>query len=195
MKALLYHASPIAGIATLEPRVSNHGVPRVYFSRKRENTLVYLCNAIEKYCRETRFPHDGPFQKWGPYGFTPDGVLRLEEYYPNALEETYRGVPAFLYRAYETPGMKPLDGVRDAVYSESPVAVAGCEPVDDAYEAILQAHAAGKLAIQRYEDSSAKWRAWNERTIREEYRTAGGHPEYRHFLRGKFSWISFDDAD
>ena len=64
-----YHASQVQGITMLEPRVSNHGIPLIYFSRKRENVLVYLSNAIEKYCRETGFAHDGIWQKWGPYGF------------------------------------------------------------------------------------------------------------------------------
>ena len=52
---ILYHASQTKGLTVLEPRVSNHGVPRVYFSEKRENVLVYLSNAIEKFCRETGF--------------------------------------------------------------------------------------------------------------------------------------------
>ena len=52
---MYYHASQVEGIKQLEPRVSDHHVPLVYFSTKRENTLVYLSNAIEKYCRETGF--------------------------------------------------------------------------------------------------------------------------------------------
>ena len=85
---MYYHASQTGGIQTLLPRVSNHKIPLVYFSTKRENTLVYLSNAIEKYCLETGYPHSGPWKKWGSYGFTKDGVLRLEEYYPNATKET-----------------------------------------------------------------------------------------------------------
>ena len=49
---MFYHASPVKGIIQLEPRVSDHHIPLVYFSTKRENTLVYLSNAIEKYCRK-----------------------------------------------------------------------------------------------------------------------------------------------
>ena len=56
-----YHASPTKDLTTLEPRISNHGVPMVYLSRKRENVLVYLSNAVEKYCKETGFEHVG---KW-----------------------------------------------------------------------------------------------------------------------------------
>lgn len=190
----LYHASPAADITVLEPRVSNHGVPRVYFSRRRENVLVYLSNAIEKYCRETGFAYAGPWQKWGPYGFTPDGLPRLEEYYPDALEDTYRGVCAYIYRVRETDAMQPLTGIPDALFSEEPVPVAGCERIDDAYEAILQAQEAGTLAIRRFGEIAQTSRAWLEKTVRAEYAQAAAHPEYRHFLRGKFFWLSLDGA-
>ena len=33
----------------------------------------------------------------GPYSFTKDGRLQLEEYYPNATFETYKGVDAYIY--------------------------------------------------------------------------------------------------
>ena len=82
---MLYHASPTGGLTVLTPHVSNHGHPLVYFSKKRENVLVYLSNAVEKYCRDTGFVHTGQWEKWGPYGFDLDGVQRREEYYPNAL--------------------------------------------------------------------------------------------------------------
>lgn len=62
---MYYHASPIGTIKQLEPRTSNHGVPLVYFSKKRENVLVYLSNAIERYCKETGFSYDGRWEKWG----------------------------------------------------------------------------------------------------------------------------------
>ena len=47
-----YHASSVKNINELEPRVSNHNIPLIYFSNKRENVLVYLSNAIEKVCKE-----------------------------------------------------------------------------------------------------------------------------------------------
>ena len=43
---MYYHASPFGGITQLKPHVSNHGIPLVYFSKKRENVLVYLSNAV-----------------------------------------------------------------------------------------------------------------------------------------------------
>ncbi len=45
---MFFHASPVEGIKRLEPRVSNHNIPLIYFSSKRENVLVYLSNTVEK---------------------------------------------------------------------------------------------------------------------------------------------------
>ena len=58
---MYFHASPIEGIKILKPQISEHGVPLIYFSKKRENVLVYLSNAIEKYCKETVKPNGN----WG----------------------------------------------------------------------------------------------------------------------------------
>ena len=186
---MYYHASPVEGIERLEPRISNHGVPLVYFSRKRENVLVYLSNAVEKYCRETGFAWDGPWQKWGPYGFTQDGRQCLQEYYPDAMERTYKGVSGYIYRAEKITDSGFEVQIPDAAASSLPVPVTGAEFVPDAYEAILQAEREGLIVIRRYGEMTDRMREWNKRTIREEYAAAADHPEYRHFLRGCFADI------
>ena len=114
---MYYHASPIKDIKVLEPRVSNHGIPLIYFSKKRENVLVYLSNAVEKYCKETGFEYYGTWSKWGPYGFEKDGRLRLEEYYPNALGKTYKGVFGYIY--YTKRFMGKLIALRTECRSKS----------------------------------------------------------------------------
>lgn len=188
---LLYHASPVPGLRTLEPRISNHGIPQVYFSRKRENVLVYLCNAIEKYARETNFPYTGPWEKWGPYGFSKDGRLRLEEYYPHATKDTYQGVSAYIYCVEETSSMHPLPDIPDAVVSPEPVAVKSCEWIPDAYEEIQKALREELNTLVSYEQGSEAWHRQIETLLREDYENAAGHPEYRHFLEGKFPFLHF----
>lgn len=183
---MYYHASPAAGIRTLEPRISNHDVPLIYFSAKRENTLVYLSNAVEKYCRETGFAHSGRWTKWGPYGFEKDGRFRLEEYYPGALEDTYKGVSGYIYSAKHIADSGFQLQIPDAAAAGEPVEVTGCEFVPDAYEAILAAERAGLIAVRRFEDSGEAQLEWIARTVRKEYENAAGQPEYRHFLEGKF---------
>lgn len=52
---MYYHASSVKGITQLTPQSSNHGIPLVYFSTKRENVLVYLSNSIESIARKPAF--------------------------------------------------------------------------------------------------------------------------------------------
>ena len=185
---MYYHASPVEGIKILEPRISNHDVPLIYFSKKRENVLVYLCNAVEKYCKETGFIHSGKWTKWGPYGFQ-NGIQRIEEYYPNALEDTYRGVSGYIYSAETIEAYDFTLGIPDAVASSKPTPVTHCEFVPDAYEAILAAEREGLLMILRYEDNNKAQLEWIERTARQEYENAADQPEYRHLLEGKFPFV------
>ena len=184
---MYYHASPVPDIRILEPRCSNHGVPLIYFSKKRENCLVYLSNAIQMYCAETGFSYQGTWHKWGPYGFDGDGVQRLEEYYPRALETTYKGASGFIYRAESIEDSGFRIQIPDAATSRVPVAVSGVEYVPDAYAAILRAERDGKIRIRRYDEQTRQAREWIARTVREEYEKAADHPEYRHFLRGRFA--------
>ena len=186
---MYYHASSVKGIRELEPRISNHGIPLIYFSEKRENVLVYLSNAIEKYCRETGFVYKGRWQKWGPYGFTKDGRQCLEEYYPDALRKTYQGVSGYIYMAENITDSGFEVKIPDAATSSQPVPVSAVEFVPDAYEAILQAGKDGLIVIRRYEEMTEKMKEWNRRTIRQEYEDAKNHPEYRHFLLGNFQDI------
>ena len=187
-----YHASQVKGITVLEPRVSNHGVPLIYFSAKRENVLVYLSNSVEKYCRETGFSYTGTWKKWGPYGFNKDGRQRIEEYYPNALINTYKGVSGYIYSAESIIDSGFELQIPDAAASSEPVKVSGAEFIPDAYDAILQAERDGLITILRYEEMSEAMREWNEKTIKEEYEKAVDHPEYRHFLKGNFPDIIKD---
>ena len=183
---MYFHASSTEAIQTLEPRSSNHDTPLLYFSKKRENVLVYLSNAIEKYCKETGFAHTGKWTKWGPYGFNKDGTQRIEEYYPNALIDTYKGVGGYIYSVEDFPDSGfPLQ-IPDAVTSAVPVPVKACEYIPDAYEAILAAEKEGLITILRYEDLNKSQLEWNDRTIRQEYENAADKPDYRHFIKGKF---------
>lgn len=182
---MFYHASPVGGLQVLEPHVSNHGKPLVYLSRKRENVLVYLSNAVEKTCRETGFAWDGPWQKWASYGFTPEGLLCLEEYYPNATEDTYRGVAGYVYSMAEAPGAADQPDIPGAAITPFPVRPDHCEYIPDAYEAIMAAVNAGQMVLRHYEDNPPQTLAWIERVTRAEYEEAA--PDYRHFLEAKFS--------
>ena len=82
---MYYHASQIKDIKVLEPRKSNHNIPLVYLSVKRENTLVYLSNAVEKFCKEKGFQHkDTEFELR-----IPDAIVSSKEVEVTSCEIIY----------------------------------------------------------------------------------------------------------
>lgn len=181
-----FHASSKTDLTVLEPRISNHGIPLVYFSEKRENVLVYLSNAIEKYCRDTGYSYEGVWEKWGPYGFDQDGKMILEEYYPDALTETYHGVQGCIYTAEGVADSGLISNIPYLAASSEPVRITGKEVIPDALEALLEAERNGLIRIIRYDEMSAGRKNWLAETMRKEYLAAGNHPEYRYFIRAKF---------
>lgn len=186
---MYYHASQTKGIKILEPRVSNHNTPLIYFSDKRENVLVYLSNAIEKYCKQTNFNYSGNYSKWGPYGFTQDGKLRLEEYYPNATEDTYKGVSAYIYYIKDIPGKKRLNDIPHAFKTNIETKVDSVEYISDAYTAIMDSVDKGEIVLVKYDDFIKEKKEWLEKTIQKEYDEANEHPEYQYFLKSKFKFL------
>ncbi len=183
---MYYHASPIRGIKVLEPRVSNHNKSLIYFSDRRENVLVYLSNAVEKFCKENNFKHNGKYSKWGPYGFNKNGIIRIEEYYPNALYETYSGVEGYIYYVKNIPNVVRLDNIPHAYVIDVKTDIDSCEYIKDAYQEIINEEKKGNIEIVRYDEFIKSKKEWLEKTIKEEYANATNEEEYRFFLKSKF---------
>lgn len=195
---MYFHASQIGKIKTLEPRILNHNIPLIYFSDKRENVLVYLSNAGEKVCKEGRFTFDGLWYKWGSYGFEKDGRLRFEEYYPNALEDTYKGIEGYIYLCSKIDPYQKLDiKIPNTFITAQKTTVDNCEFIPDAYNEMINAEANGLITILRYNEfiSNIKRREWLKKTIIDEYRNNSAHPDYRFFLESRFSAIINHDSD
>ncbi len=186
---MFYHASSIGSITELVPNISNHKKPLVYFSSKRENTLVYLSNAVEKYCKEIGFEHSGTYYKWGSYGFTKGGILELQEYWENAIEETYAGVSGYIYSTNNVPIVEKLGDIPFAVTSSIPIRVEQCEYIPDAYEALKEAAEKGLIVLSKYSDNSEERMQWIEQSVKNEYVKAQRIPEYKVFLENKFKDI------
>ncbi len=186
---MYYHASPIGDIEILKPHVSNNGTAKVYFSSKRENVLVYLCNAIRKHWLDQGLEPREHYQAWGSYGFSND-ILRMEEYYPNATEDVYKGAAGWIY-AVEEVDREKLPSIPFVVTVEKPVKVKTVEYIPDAYAAIMEAVKEGKILLQRYEENSQEKLAWIERTIKKEYEEAKAkqQEDYVLFLEAKFGCI------
>ncbi|MCM1043246.1 MAG: hypothetical protein NC350_03435 [Corallococcus sp.] len=183
---MYFHASPFNGIMKLEPRVSNHGIPLIYFSSKKENVLVYLSNAIEKYCKETGFDFTGKWRKWASYGFTSDGVLRLEEYYPNATADTYKGVSGYIYSVSSDVKLQKTDEIPFVYTASQSVEIEDCEYIPDVYDSIMQYVTQGKLVLEKYEDMNSDKRLRIEKIIENEYESNKEAKDYRYFLKNKF---------
>ena len=115
---------------------------------------------------------------------TKDGIQQLQEYYPNALEKTYKGVSGYIYSAESITDSGFEIKIPNAASCNAPVKVVGTELVPDAYDAILEAEEKGLIAIMRYEEMLEKMRKWIRRTILQEYEENADHPEYLHFLNG-----------
>ncbi len=187
---MYYHASQISDIKVLEPRISNHNIPLIYFSTKRENVLVYLSNAVEKFCKENGFLQDEKWHKWATYGFDSDGMQVLDEYYPNAIEDTYKGVSGYIYCVDEIVKTQKNINISNVVTTSQAVPVSSVEFIEDAYSEILKAESNGLIKIRRYENLNDKILSWIEMTIKNEYKKAENEPDYRYFLKAKFSFLN-----
>ncbi len=183
---MFYHASSTADIKTLIPFSSCHGTPLVYFSTKKENTLVYLSNPVEKYCKEIGFEPSDRYYRFMSYRFTEDNLLEVLEYWPNALEETYAGVSGYIYATSHLPNAKIMD-IPYVTASETPVTIESAEYIPDAYLALMQAEQEGKIIIVRYHENSTDSVAQIKKLICREYEKAQAIPAYKAFLEAKFS--------
>ncbi len=185
---MFYHASNVAGIQTLIPHASGHGKPLVYFSTKKENTLVYLSNPVEKYCKEIGFEPSDRYYRFMSYRFTEDNLLEILEYWPNALEETYKGVSGYIYAVSHISNTHTMD-IPYVIASETSVNIETFEYVPDAYLAIMQAEEEKKLKIIRYRENNADALEQIKKLVCREYEKAQAIPAYKVFLETKFSGL------
>lgn len=107
-----------------------------------------------------------------------NGILQLEEYYPNALEETYKGVAGYIYTAKDITDSGYCIGIPDAGTSGIPVPVCSCEYVPDTYAEIIAAESNGLIKIVRKLE-------WIRKTVAQEYTDAEEQPDYRYFIEEK----------
>lgn len=150
-----YHCSPTPHLTTLEPRVPlfSEKPQRVYLTTLLPMALMYGIRNFEY-----------------TYGYTKEGQIYLDEYFPNALEMLYRGKSASLYLC--APEETETTAIPNEVLSPRPVAVLREIPIADLYQALLEQEQLGALVIRRYEALPEKMLSWirsvETDTIREE---------------------------
>lgn len=140
---IFYHCSPIPGLNVLEPRKPD-------FSDKP--TMVYLTTLLPMALMYSVKNYEYT------YGYTKEGQIYLEEYFPNALEVLYRGKSASLYFC-DPESTKPTRIPNEAV-SEKSVTVIREVQIPDAYEALLEQEQLGTLVIHRYHGLSQRKKEW-----------------------------------
>lgn len=186
---MFYLASSIPNLTKLTPYISNHNKPLVYFSQKRENTLVYLNNAVQEFCKENKIPVLDKIHKWASYGFNNHGILVLDEYYPNATRETYSGVSGYIYSVKPNKDIIPQDDIPFASVTNKPVKIESIEFIPDAFEELNRMAKRGLIILNRFENNSTEKLNWIKRVIREEYNKHRDKPEYIAFLKAKFDFL------
>ena len=153
----LYHASPVVGLTVLRPGVTEYfGKPKqVCLTSLKPMALLYGIKHFEY-----------------TYGYTKKGEIYYEEYFPDALEELYRGKSASLYRCARRAGMAATR-IPNEYVSADPVAVEEEIPIPDVCEALLEQERLGALRIVRWADVPEKTRDWIRRVQMEEILGAG----------------------
>lgn len=174
----LYHCSPAAGLKTLKPSVSKYfGKPKqVCLTASLPMALLYGIKHFEY-----------------AYGYTGDGRIYYEEYFPNALEELYRGRSASLYLCARRADMEPT-AIPNEYVTGSEVPVEGERPVPDVLDALLEQERLGTLKIIRWDELGGGRRRWIVRaeadTIREKGLLARPEEPFSRYMREKYpeSW-------
>ncbi len=151
-----YHCSPVHGLRILEP-----AKPRcfdksaaVYLTASLPMALMYGVHNFEY-----------------TYGYTREGQIYYEEYFPGALEEIYRGKRASLY--FCELNTVTTTAIPNEVVSTEAVAVAKEIEIPDVLEALLEQERLGNLRIRRFEELSPQMLDWIKKAEAEEIRKRG----------------------
>lgn len=141
-----YHCSPTAGLTVLEPRKPKtfEKPARVYMTTLLPMALMYSIQNYEY-----------------TYGYTKEGQIYLDEYFPNELEILYRGKSASLYVC--DPKSTESTKIPNEAVSEEAVPVIQEIHIPDAMEALLEQERLGTLIINRYHELSEKKLEWIRR--------------------------------
>lgn len=148
-----YHCSPTHGLKMLEP-----GVPRsfdkpagVYLTTSLPMALMYGVRNFEY-----------------TYGYTREGQIYYEEYFPGALETLYRGKTASLYIC--APKEVANTAIPNEAVSSDPVEVLEEIVIEDVCEALLEQERLGTLVIRRYGELTPGMLEWIKHAEAEEIR-------------------------
>ena len=138
-----YHCSPAAGLTLLRPGKPKafDKPPRVYMTTLLPMALMYSVQNYEY-----------------TYGYTKDGQIHFDEYFPNELEILYRGKSANLYVC--APAAVETTQIPNEAVSTQDVPILSETVIPDAYEALLEQERLGTLVIRRYHELPDRMLEW-----------------------------------
>lgn len=134
-----YHGSSVGGLTELQPFLSEHGKPYIYFSSDPAVALLYAVKPVPK-----------PFS-WYPYGFDETGVPVYSEYWQNAFSDIYKGKRGFLYGCADIASLSNPTAINCAYTCETPVKTDFCAEISDLYNELMQYEKAGLFKIRKFE--------------------------------------------
>ena len=140
---MYYHCSPVSGLTWLQPRKPQHFEKDalVYMTTSLPMALMYGIRNFEY-----------------TYGYTKDGQIYYEEYFPDSLRILYEGKSASLYEC--APQVVNTTPIPNEVVSPLPVKVVREVRIPDVMLSLLAQEQCGALVIRRYEALSPRMRAW-----------------------------------
>lgn len=133
---MLYHASARQGLDFLEPRASTHGKAYVYAISSR---VTAACFGAAKDDFDLLMDEE-------------DGITRLSECRPGALESIYGGKSCSLYSVSEEDFRSGLTGWDAERVCEHAVPVVREERIEDLYAFLTDAAERGECVINRYSE-------------------------------------------
>lgn len=179
--SLYYHGSSVKGLKTLQPYLSEHKEPYIYFATNPVVAAFYMIHVVER-----------PYN-WFTYGFNKEGVPTYTEYYPNAMADVYSGKTGYLYECDKVNDIENPTNINCAYVCKNPVPVDKCTEFKDIYEKFLEYEHHGKLIINRYETLSEKMLLFINTTVQAEIKENDlkSHPNlsYSVFLKKHFPEI------
>ncbi len=174
----LYHCSPTPGLTVLRPSVTK------YFGKPKQVCLTSCLPMALLY---------GIKHYEYTYGYARERQIYYQEYFPNALEELYRGQGASLYVCSSRPDMETTQ-IPNEYVTPNEVPVEEEIPVRDVCEALLEQERLGALKIVRWAEASEASRDWilkaEAETILEKNLLAQPDSPFARYMREKYpdSW-------
>ena len=144
LNTTFYHGSPVAGLSELQPFLSEHGRPYIYFATDSLVALLYVVKPVPK-----------PFSFY-PYGFDGGNNLIYSEYYENAFYDLYKGKVGYLYECDNLKEITAPTQINCAYAAAKPIKIDRITVISDLFAFYKEQESKGLFRIKPKKDISEK---------------------------------------